>query len=213
MKRNLTMLAAAVTFAALPSFAFAADVVDEIPAAPEAPIEEAAPVSNWAGGYAGVSAGYAWGKAKAPGLEFSTKGPNGSVFGGYNWQQDTIVYGLDADLGYSGDKGESAGVAFKNGVNGAARARLGADFGPVMVYGAGGVTATRGKITAGAVSDTQTHVGWTAGVGAEAKVTQNIFGRLEYRHNEYGNKTYAIGGGTPAKLSENEVRLGVGVKF
>ncbi len=213
MKRNFTMLAAAATFAVLPSFAFAADAIDEIPAAPEAPIEEAAPVANWAGAYAGVSAGYAWGKATAPGLKFSTKGANGSVFGGYNWQQDNIVYGVDGDLGYSGDKGSAAGVTFKNGFNGAARVRLGADMGPVMVYGAGGIAATNGKITAGAVSDTKTHVGWTAGVGAEAKVTQNVFGRLEFRHNAYGKKTYDLGAATPAKLNENEVRLGVGLKF
>ena len=213
MKRNFTMLAAAVAFAALPSFAFAADVIDENPSAPEAPIEEAAPVSNWSGAYAGVSAGYAWGKASAPGNRFSTKGVNGGVYGGYNWQQDTIVYGGEVDMGYSGDKGSNAGVAFKNGVNGAARARLGADFGPAMIYGAGGVAFTNGKVTAGAVSDTKTHIGWTAGVGAEAKVTGNLIGRLEFRHNNYGTKTYAIGAGTPAKLTENEIRVGLGVKF
>jgi outer membrane immunogenic protein len=213
MKRNFTTFAAAAAFAVLPSFAFAADAIDEIPSAPEAPIEEAAPAANWAGGYAGVSAGYAWGKASAPGLEFSTKGVNGNVFGGYNLQQDNIVYGVDADLGYSADKGSAAGVTFKNGVNGAARARLGADLGPVMVYGAGGVAATKGKITAGALSDSKTHIGWTAGVGAEAKVTQNVFGRVEFRHNNYGSKTYDLGAPTPAKLRENEVRVGVGMQF
>ncbi|MGL4489538.1 MAG: outer membrane protein [Rhizobiaceae bacterium] len=213
MKRNIPIFAAALAFAALPSFALAADAVDEIPSAPEAPIEEAAPVSNWSGAYAGVSAGYAWGKAEAPGNRFSTKGANGGVYGGYNWQQDNIVYGGEVDLGYSGDKGTNAGVEFKNGVNGAARVRLGADLGPAMVYGAGGATFTRGKVTAGGVSDSKTHLGWTAGVGAEAKITQNLIGRVEYRHNKYGSETYAIGAGTPAKLTENEVRVGLGVQF
>jgi outer membrane immunogenic protein len=72
---------------------------------------------------------------------------------------------------------------------------------------------TNGKVTAGGVSDKKTHVGWTAGLGAEAKVTENVIGRLEFRHNDYGKKTYAIGAGTPAKLTENEIRVGLGVKF
>lgn len=213
MKRNFTMLAAAVAFAALPTFSFAADAIDEIPSAPEAPLEQAAAVSNWSGAYAGVSAGYGWGKAKTPGNNIATKGFNGGVYGGYNFQQDTIVYGGEVDLGYSGAKGTNAGVAVKNGINGAARARLGADLGPAMIYGAGGLAFTNAKVTSGAASDTKTHIGWTAGVGAEAKVTENMIGRVEFRHNGFGSKTYAVGAGTPAKLSENEIRVGLGVKF
>jgi outer membrane immunogenic protein len=212
MKHNFSMLAAAVAFAALPSFAFAADAIDEIPSAPEAPIEEAA-AANWAGAYAGVSGGYSWGTAAVPGPNIKAKGFNGGVYGGYNLQQDNIVYGGEVDLGYSAAKGNNAGAAFKNGVNGAARVRLGADMGPALIYGAGGVAFTNGKVTAGGASDTKTHIGWTAGVGAEAKVTSNLIGRLEYRHNRFGSKTYAVGGGTPAKLSENEIRVGLGVKF
>lgn len=213
MKNTFTMLTSAFAMIALPSFAFAADAVDDIPAAPQAQFDEAAAVKNWSGAYAGVSLGYARGKATAPANTFKTKGLNGNIYGGYNWQQDSIVYGGEVDLGYSADKGSNAGVAFKNGVNGSARARLGADFGPVLAYGAAGLAFTRGTVTAGAASDTKTHIGWTAGVGAEAKVTDNLIGRLEFRHNNYGTKTYAIGAGTPAKLSENEIRIGLGVKF
>lgn len=213
MKRTFTTLTSALAIFALPTLSIAADAIDEIPAAPQAEYNEAAAVKNWSGAYAGVSLGYAKGKATAPGNTFKTKGFNGNAYGGYNWQQDTIVYGGEVDLGLSRDKGSNAGVAFKNGLNGAARARLGADFGPVLAYGAAGVAFTRGTVAAGAASDTQTHIGWTAGVGAEAKVTENLIGRLEFRHNNYGSKTYAIGAGTPAKLSENEIRLGMGVKF
>jgi outer membrane immunogenic protein len=214
MKRNFAMLAAAVTFAALPTFAFGADAIDEVPSAPEAPIEEVAAPSGWAGAYAGVSGGYAWGKASAPGTDFDSKGFNGGLYGGYNLQNGSIVYGAEADLGYSAADGDNgAGVAFKSGVNGAARARVGIALDPVLLYGAGGVAATQGKVTAGGLSDSQTHFGWTAGVGAEAKVTENVIGRLEFRHNAFGEKTYDIGAATPAKLTENEIRVGVGMKF
>ena len=106
MKRNFAMLAAAVSFAALPTFAFAADAIDEIPAAPEAPACEQPVAGNWAGAYAGVYAGHGW--AKHGGVE--SKGFNGGAFGGYNMQTDSIVYGAEADAGYSASDGTAAGT-------------------------------------------------------------------------------------------------------
>jgi outer membrane immunogenic protein len=209
MKRNFAMLAAAVTFAALPTFAFAADAIDEVPAAPEAPAYEEPAAGGWAGSYAGVYAGHGW--AEHAGV--ASKGFNGGVFGGYNLQSDSIVYGGEADLGYSASKGAAAGTSVKHGLNGALRARAGVDLGPALVYGAAGVAATRGKLAVGAADDTQTHVGWTAGAGIDAKITGNVIGRIEYRHNDYGKQDYNVGGGASAKLTENEIRIGAGLKF
>lgn len=214
MTTKFAMLAAAVSFAALPSFAFAADAIDEIPQAPEAPIEAVAVPSGWSGAYAGISGGYAWGTASAPGTEFDANGFNGGVYGGYNLQSDSIVYGGELDAGYSAAKGDNgAGVAFKNGFNGALRARAGVDLDPILIYGAAGIAATQGKVSAGGIEDKQTHIGWTAGAGIEGKVTQNIIARAEFRHNNFGAETYAIGGGTDASLTENEIRIGAGLKF
>jgi outer membrane immunogenic protein len=213
MKHTLAHFAATVAFILLPFTAFAADVVDEIPAAPEAPMEQAVAPSGWAGAYAGASVGYGWGKNRNAASSFSTKGFNGGVFGGYNLQNGQIVYGGEGDLGYSAAKGSTAGASGKEGFNGALRARVGYDMDPVLLYAAGGVAASKGKLTVGALSDTQTHVGWTAGVGADAKITDNMFGRVEFRHNDFGTQNYAIGAGTKAKLTDNEMRLGVGVKF
>lgn len=209
MKRNLAMFVAAVSFAALPTFAFAADAIDEIPAAPEAPAYEAPQSAGWAGAYGGVYLGHGW--AKHAGV--NSKGFNGGVFGGYNMQSDSIVYGGEADAGYSASDGAAAGTSVKHGMNGALRARAGVDMGPALVYGAAGVAATRGKLAVGAADDTQTHIGWTAGAGVDAQITGNVIGRLEYRHNAYGKETYNVGGGTSAKLSENEIRIGAGLKF
>ena len=213
MKHTLAHFAATAAFILMPFTAFAADVVDEIPAAPEAPIEQAVAPSGWAGAYAGASVGYGAGKNRNTTANFNTKGFNGGVFGGYNLQNGQIVYGGEGDLGYSAAKGSTAGASGKEGVNGALRARLGYDMDPVLLYAAGGVAATNGKLTVGAATASQTHVGWTAGVGADAKITDNMFGRVEFRHNDFGSKTYAVGGGTKAKLTDNEVRFGVGVKF
>lgn len=209
MKRNFAMLVAAVSFAALPTFAFAADAIDEIPSAPEAPAYEEPQAGGWSGAYGGVYAGHGW--AKHGGV--NSKGFNGGVFGGYNMQTDSIVYGGEADAGYSASKGVAGGTAVKHGVNGALRARAGVDMGPAMVYGAAGVAATQGKLGIGAAEDSKTHIGWTAGAGIDAKITGNMIGRIEYRHNAYGKETYNVGGGTTAKLSENEIRIGAGLKF
>ncbi len=213
MKNTLARFAATAALIILPITAFAADVVDEVPAAPEAPMEQTVMPSGWAGAYAGASVGYGWGKNRNAAASFNTKGFNGGVFGGYNLQNGALVYGGEADLGYSAAKGSTAGASGKEGVNGALRARLGYDMDPVLLYAAGGVAATKGKLTVGALSDTKTHVGWTAGVGADAKITDNMFGRVEFRHNDYGTQNYAIGAGTNAKLTDNEIRLGLGVKF
>jgi outer membrane immunogenic protein len=48
------------------------------------------------------------------------------------------------------------------------------DINPFMIYATGGVAATNAKLTNAAGSDSNTHVGWTAGAGAEAFVTENI---------------------------------------
>ncbi len=213
MKHTLAHFAATAAFILLPYTAIAADVVDEIPSAPEAPMQQSVAPSGWAGAYAGASVGYGSGKNRNAAASFNTKGFNGGAFGGYNLQSGQIVYGGEADLGYSAAKGSTAVASGKEGVNGALRARLGYDLDPVLLYAAGGVATTKGRLTVGALSDTQTHVGWTVGVGADAKITDNMFGRVEFRHNDFGTQNYNIGAGTKAKLTDNEVRLGVGVKF
>jgi outer membrane immunogenic protein len=43
-------------------------------------------------------------------------------------------------------------------------------------------------------SDSNTHLGWTAGAGAEAFVTDTITTRLEYRYTDYQSETYNLGG-------------------
>jgi len=92
-----------------------------------------------------------------------------------------------------------------------------------LVYGTGGLAIARGKLTAtdtftitpgpgappqssdvgpqlggypfsiGRATDTQTHVGWTLGVGGDWAVTDNIIVGVLYRHSDLGTKTYNVG--------------------
>jgi outer membrane immunogenic protein len=216
MQANLKFapIAVALGLFALSGTAFAADVVSEEPPAP-APIAEL-PVASWAGPYAGVSVGYGFsGHAKVHdgGPDIKTKGFVGGVFGGYQWQQENFVYGAEADLGYNGVKGDSGGVDSKGGFEGSLRARLGYAVTPeILLYGTGGGALKNQKISVPGDSDSNTMLGWTAGVGTDIKITDNVFGRVEYRYTDFGSKSFDSVG-TKVKESDNRVTFGVGMKF
>ncbi|TGP29104.1 porin family protein, partial [bacterium M00.F.Ca.ET.228.01.1.1] len=56
--------------------------------------------------------------------------------------------------------------------------------------------------------------GWTIGAGIDYAFTDNIFGRLEYRYNDFRKKTYTIQHlSADGKLSDHVVNVGLGVKF
>ena len=195
--------------------AFAADAVDyEEPPVPAAPVE-VAPVSSWTGPYIGLQAGYGFlGRTHTPGADIDTDGFVGGAFGGFNIQNGSFVYGGEADIGYNGMKGDAAGIESRSSIDGSLRARLG--FAPndaLLIYGTAGGAADRTKITDAAGSDSKTMLGYTAGVGVDAKLTERVFGRVEYRYTDYGSKTYTLTAPTSSDLKNHEIRFGVGMKF
>lgn len=194
--------------------ALAADVIGNEPPTP-APIYEA-PVASWAGGYVGLQGGYSFsGRVDAPGNTVNTDGFTGGVFGGWQGQTGMLVYGVEADVGYNGSDGSNAGLATETGVDGSLRARLGAAVTDnVLVYGTAGGAAARLEVSDGTVADTNTMLGWTAGVGADIKLSEQVFARGEYRYVDYGSKSFDLSGGPQSVDShENKVLLGLGVKF
>lgn len=217
MQANLKFarpLAVALGLFALGGTAFAADVVQEEPPAP-APVAEL-PVASWAGPYAGLSIGYGFGghaNLQDYNNNIGTKGFVGGVFGGYNWQQENFVYGAEADVGYNGVKGDNAGQSGKTGIEGSLRARLGYSVSPdILVYGTGGLAAKDQKVDDGTNSASKGMLGWTAGVGTDIKLTDNVFGRVEYRYTDFGSKDFGSTIGK-VKSSDNRVTFGVGMKF
>lgn len=216
MQANLKFarpIAVALGLFALGGTAFAADVVSEEPPAP-APVAEL-PVASWAGPYVGLSAGYGFsGRVKTPDVpdSASTKGFVGGAFAGYNWQQENFVYGAEADLGYNGTKGSGSTISTKSGLEGSLRARLGYAVTPeILLYGTGGLAAKDQKVDDGVTSESKGMFGWTAGVGTDIKLTDNVFGRVEYRYTDYGSKNFDNVG--KVKSSDNRVTFGVGMKF
>ncbi|MFD1987922.1 outer membrane protein [Mesorhizobium newzealandense] len=219
MQANLKFarpLAVALGLFALSGTAYAADVVQEEPPAP-APVAEL-PVASWAGPYAGLNVGYGFSgrtKERDFGVETDTKGFVGSAFGGYQWQQENFVYGAEAELGYNGVKGDDNGIDSKGGFEGSLRARLGYAVTPeILLYGTGGLAGRSLKVEDSVLgsSDSATMLGWTAGLGTDIKLTDNVFGRVEYRYTDFGSKDFGGGIGN-VKATDNRVTFGVGMKF
>jgi outer membrane immunogenic protein len=70
------------------------------------------------------------------------------------------------------------------------------------------------KVSGFGDSDSNTMIGWTAGAGADMMVTENIFGRVEYRYTDFGSEDFTLGG-TTADVSDKNHRInfGLGMKF
>ena len=194
--------------------AFAADAITEAPPAP-APIVEQAP-SGWAGPYAGIQAGGAFaGRTKTQGTSVHTDGFHGRGFGGFNWQSGNFVYGIEGDVGYDGSSGSHNGIKSKSSVDGSLRGRAGyAPNDRILVYGTAGAAAKRLKVETPVSNDANGVIGWTAGAGIDAKLTEKVFARVEYRYTDYGSHDFNVGGvKSGVRDRSNTVEAGIGIKF
>ena len=210
--------AAGLGIAAMAVPAFAADMVYQEPAAPQ-PVFESAPVSTWAGPYAGVQLGYGFsGKVSDGAGDIDTSGWTGGAFGGFNMQTGQFVYGIEGDVNYSGIDGNDGGFTARSRVDGSVRGRAGVALNDdVLLYGTAGVAAESLRVTHDATGarDTNTLIGWTAGAGADVKLTDQVFARAEYRYTDYGSKDFDLPGVGTASIdsSNHRVNVGVGIKF
>jgi outer membrane immunogenic protein len=218
--RNLKiiLLASATTFAAFQA-AQAADAIYQAPEAPPMANDVAAPAGNWSGAYLGGAATYDFGKFSNSDDGRDAKGLGGSVYGGYNMQSGSIVYGAEADLSYAGEDGSAGsdagtGLTGTQGVNGSVRGRVGYDLNPFLVYGTAGVAAANHELKGGGDSDERLAAGYTVGAGVETFVTDNVTARVEYRYSDYQKRDFDINGSTVSRgFDDHSVKVGMGVKF
>lgn len=172
----------------------AADLIVDEPA-----MAAAMPSGDWTGAYVGGHAGYASGTVD---WDTTTGPPNSGSYdiagwlvgvqGGYNWQMDTFVLGVEGDISLSGVQGDDAGGFISRQINWAAslRARAGVSFDAILLYATAGVAFANSTGEVFIADDTQTHVGWTVGAGVEAMVADNVSAKLEYRYTDYGTQDY-----------------------
>jgi outer membrane immunogenic protein len=222
MKRMLIGIAAAASLTA--TGALAAD----LPARTytKAPVY-VDPIYDWTGFYVGGNLGYSWGRSSDTStLTNATTGAvllttsdksdlNGVVGGGqigYNWQMQNWVYGFEADIQGTGEKG-TRNFTFSPapivGINllptltipfalsqkidwfGTVRGRVGVLAAPkVLLYVTGGLAYgevdSNETIVATAFSQSSTRVGWTVGAGIEGVISGNWTAKLEYLYVDLG---------------------------
>lgn len=218
--RSSSLVLAAATIIALSGPTLAADAVSKEAPAP-APTELSAPVYVWSGPYAGAFVGYNFSSTdQSGGGKFDGDGFVGGVYTGYNLQTDRLVYGLEGDIGYSGldanGYNATAGAAIDSDSNafGSLRGRIGVAYDPFLIFATGGVAVANKELSLGGASDSNTHVGYTVGAGVEAKVTNNITSRVEYRFSDYNSKNYDFGGTVVSSgFNEQSIRAGLALKF
>lgn len=193
------------------------------------PVMMPAAMYDWSGFYAGVTGGYATGDAD---WSATTSTPDGGSFDidgafiggvvGYNVQHGAWVWGIEGDLVWSGIDGNDVafdGDDISGEINwmGSVRGRVGYAFDNILPYLTAGVAF--GDTDVSIVgddfnqSDSQMHVGWTAGLGVEVGVTQNVSASLEYRYTDLGSESYDFNSGFDTEASTEFHTIGASLKW
>jgi outer membrane immunogenic protein len=175
---------------------------------------------DWSGLYVGVLAGYGTGDA-----DYAVVGGGSGSFDmdgfylggvvGYNFQTGPWVLGVEGDLAWSGIDGGAlylgAGPAIDSDLQwmGSVRGRVGYAFDNILPYlTAGFAFADNDVSVAGIGSDSNIHVGWTAGIGVEVGLTQNLSA-----YTDFGTEDYDFGGTVVAAGTGDFHTIGMALKW
>ncbi|THD72200.1 MAG: porin family protein [Bradyrhizobium sp.] len=147
---------------------------------------------SWAGPYLGANLGYDWGSvannpAKPSGFE-------GGVQAGYNWQSGPWVFGVEGDIEATAADDTFAPWKFSNPWFGTARGRVGYALNNILFYGTGGLAFGELRGETFGLSESHTTVGWTAGVGTEFGLTQNLSAKVEYLYVDLSDSHFVVTG-------------------
>ena len=209
-----------------------------VKAAPPPPV---APIYNWTGLYVGGHAGYSWGRWGGdltfdPGTgplagifdpSHRTIDTNGWLAGGqigFNYQVNSLVFGLEADASWTNLKGSGNFNTIPGDVNwaiqnrldwfGTVRGRAGVAVNNFLLYGTAGIAFGQTKadelvtniipccLVTAVGSANENHIGWTAGAGVEWMYSRNWSVKAEYLYTDLGSADYRFVGrnlaaGTP----------------
>ena len=200
----------------------AADIPAPMPATAPVYVPPRAAIYNWSGFYVGAIGGYGWSNSQGNDLK---GGFAGGTIGG-NAQFGNIVVGIEgegawADIEQSASFPGLGTATDRIQAFGSLTGRLGVAIDNVLIYGKGGGAITSNKFSASglgfAISDTQTHLGYTVGSGVEWGVTPNWSVKGEYLWAHYESKNYFASlippGFSTGTFDVNTVKLGVNYRF
>lgn len=219
MNRFAIALLAGVAGVSVMSSAFAADLIISEPAPAVGVVST---TGNWDGLFLGAFAGYGWGTLDDSvdsnlGLtddELDLTGWLVGVNAGANFTvSEAIVAGIVGDIAWSDIGGSEGTSTYDVDWTGSIRGRLGFDGGAFLPYVTAGVAFANATAFDGAIEDTQTHIGWTAGAGVEFAVADNVSLDLQYRYTDFGSKEYALTAPTELSFTSHAVTAGVNFRF
>jgi outer membrane immunogenic protein len=171
---------------------------------------------DWTGFYLGLNAGAAWNNSSVDfdglGLEDSIEDDQtvftGGVEAGYNWQMDSIVFGVETDfnyLGFDSDEdfalgGTTASFDSKADWFGTLRGRLGFAADNILFYGTGGLAYGHAKIEGDIVNgvnslsgdESNVNWGWTIGAGMQYAFNENWILGAEYLYVDLGEPDFDL---------------------
>ena len=211
MLRLRTLSASLIALAGSIAAAAAADL--GTPAYTPTPAYSATPGFTWTGPEVGALLGYGFGQSKTGSAKSNADGVTGGAYAGYNFATANFLLGLEGDITASGMSGSNGAFTVSNPWNGTLRARAGYTIDRVLLYGTGGLAFGDVKVKNAGSSDSAIETGWTGGFGAEAAVTNNVVGRVEYRYTDLGSHNFATTPAANVGFTSSQIFAGVGLKF
>ena len=165
---------------------------------------------NWSGFYLGGNIGYGFGKANNADISGFTLGGQAGV----NFQVERAVFGLEADLAYSGVDYRGFTDTFRQKWLMSGRGRIGYSFDRFLPYVTAGLAYSTATMKAPTGKADNGHIGFVLGLGGEAMLTDKISARVEFLHYRFGSETYAIPLATRnTTITTNVLRFGVNYRF
>lgn len=153
------------------------------------------------------------------GDEIEMSGMLGGVFAGINTLSDSMLLGIEGDVGIGTVEGtlnyfDTESITSTIDWNAHLRGRVGVSVDSASFYLAGGLAIASNSVFVDADfdedEDSAVHIGWTIGGGVEFAVTENIIARAEYLYDDYGSADYTLFGSNWSQdINSHTVRVGL----
>lgn len=207
--------------------------VTEAPVVPVA----AAPARDWAGPYAGLTLGYAFGGDDDIGYsrnnrmlgdvgKYELSGFNAGLQIGYRWQKDRWVFGPELGIlgGNIKDSFDADGYHGENKLKNAIELRLKTGYlinPETMLFGVAGVSRAKfdysmlgsGGYGDAAIDDSFSRTGYVLGLGVERRLTDSLSLTGSYEYANYGKETLDDGTGISTRATPKFGNVKIGVNF
>lgn len=230
MRHALFMVMSALGILSGTTGAMAGEFVAPLPDPVAAPVMQASPASDWAGGYAGGSLGYSFGGDDRIGFDVyednslidrnndlgsaDVKGPTVGLQAGYRWQRGNWVFGPELWIeGGSVDGSDTItpdGVRVESSVNYLVGLQLKTGYAvdpQTLVYGTAGAVHGDLDYTLSGPGGSETvnydADGYTLGLGVERKLRDSVSVVAEWQYRNLGKTEIEYDAGTDSLLTRS----------